>query len=81
MYLRQAIYVRKENEQQNSLWLLILHSCETTKILDDIDVTSPAAPKAFVVPIMEDYFAFVRDAKTIWTYRGGVLKQIFPPQP
>jgi len=81
MYLRQAIYVKKGNEQQSSLWLLVLHSCETTKILDDIDVTSPAAPKALVVPIMEDYFAFVRDAKTIWTYRDGVLKQIFPPQP
>jgi len=77
----QAIYVRKENERQSSLWLLHLESCQTTKILDDIDVTSPAAPKALVVPIMEDYFAFVRDAKTIWTYRDGVLKQIFPPEP
>jgi hypothetical protein len=81
MYLRQAIYVRKENEQQSTLWVLDLESCETTKILDDIDVTSPAEPKALVAPIMEHYFAFVRDARTIWTYRDGVLKQIFPPQP
>jgi hypothetical protein len=76
---KQIIYLRKEDEQRTSLWTLDIESGESTKILDDIDVTSPAVPKALVAPIMDDHFAFVRDAKTIWTYRDGDLKQIFPP--
>jgi len=77
---RQIVYVKKENERQNSLWLLDVESGESKRILDDMDVNSPAVPEALVAPIMSDYFAFVRDTKTIWTYRDGTLKQIFPPQ-
>ncbi len=77
---RQIVYLKKENEQQSSLWLLEVESGESTKILDDVDVTSPAVPEALVAPVMSDYIAFVRDTKTIWTYRDGTLKQIFPPQ-
>jgi hypothetical protein len=77
---RQIVYIKKENEQQSSVWLLEVESGESKKILDDIDVTSPAVPEALVAPIMSDYFAFVRDTKTIWTYRDGTLTQIFPPQ-
>jgi len=76
----QIIYLRKDDDQRSGLYVLDLASDESTKILDDIDVTVPAVPKALIAPIMEDYFAFVRDAKTIWTYRDGDLKQIFPPQ-
>lgn len=77
---RQIVYVKKDNEQQSSVWLLEVESGESKKILDDIDVTSPAVPEALVAPIMSDYFAFVRDTKTIWTYRDGTLTQIFPPE-
>lgn len=77
---RQIVYLKKENEQQSSVWLLEVESGESKKLLDDIDVTSPAVPEALVAPIMSDYFAFVRDTKTIWTYRDGTLTQIFPPQ-
>jgi len=77
---RQIIYLQKDDEQRSGLYLLDIESGESTKILDDIDVTSPAVPKALIAPIMEDHFVFVRDAKTIWSYRDGDLKQIFPPQ-
>ena len=77
---RQVVCLKKENEQQSSLWLLEVESGESKEILDDIDVTSPPVPEALVAPIMSDYFAFVRDTKTIWTYRDGELTQIFPPQ-
>jgi hypothetical protein len=76
--IRQVVYIKKENDQQSSLWLLDLRSAESKKILDDTDVTAPATPEALVAPITDNYFAFVRDAKTIWTYRDGQLKQIFP---
>ncbi len=77
---RQIIYLKKADEQRSSLWTLDIESGESTRILDDIDVTSPAVPKALIAPIMDDHFVFVRDAKTIWTYRDGTLKQIFPPE-
>jgi hypothetical protein len=77
---RQIVYLKKENDQQSSLWLLDVESGESKKVLDDIDVTSPAVAEALVAPIMSDYLAFVRDTKTIWTYRDGELKQIFPPR-
>jgi hypothetical protein len=76
---RQVIYLQKEDDQRSGLYLFDLASDTSTKILDDIDVTSPAVPKALIAPIMDDYFVFVRDAKTIWSYRDGTLKQIFPP--
>ena len=77
---RQIVYIKKEDEERSSLWLLDVKSGDSTRILDDIDVTSPAVPKALIAPIMDDHFVFVRDARTIWTYRDGTLTQIFPPQ-
>jgi len=76
---RQIVYIKKENDEESSLWLLDVASSESSKVLDDIDVTSPAEPNVLVACVTDDYFAFVRDAKTIWTYRDGILSRIVPP--
>jgi hypothetical protein len=74
----QAVYIAKEDDDRTSLWLMDTESAETMKVVDDIDIESPARPEALVAYITDGYFAFVRDGRTIWTYEKGTLRQIFP---
>lgn len=75
---RQVVYVVKENDGRGSLWLMDIESGETTMIVDDLGLAIPPGPKPIVECIMDDYFAFVRDGRTVWTYEKGDLRQIFP---